>query len=726
MVGLEETESLVGRRVRQDGGDGVEVGIDAPQLKHAVIGRREGREAVGRTGVDDVRQGQRTGAARLDTTGTGGTGEVDRTGRDFARTGVGKGNRIAAARITELKPATRNVGTEGGSRGEVGTDGGDDQLLITQDGVTRVGVGVAQDERGPALLADVTRAGDDAGDGGVIQAGEAVVADVDVAPTGAGGGDGDGYVRIRPAAIRISGSRGVLTEVDLGRGAEAGDVGVRRDPRPGDELADGKRRGVTGRKGDGAVTADGGGHEPGRDGHVRTDFETTTDLDLGQGIAGVEREGGSLQEIRGAVGITPDQVLTRPVDDQLGTIGGESGETGQRARLPLIGARADGAVKGTGRLEEGTTGPVLRKAQVRSGRQRGPVDRDQRAALDHGRPGVSVGLVTQRPESAITGASNRQGAAVRIIDEAEVDLIVTIGITAEVQRTSAGTEVGDFAEIGKDEGGLVIRALHRRGAVSTIRLDRGIAGQGEETVDGNGRRLGRLEDIDDAAIVVGGRRRAGVEQGTTIKDEGARVGGGVSGVAATDGGGLADIGERADGQGADADDGGAGIIVEGGEGLRAGAFLDDGDDTSGLIDQAVEGAVTVAKTEFEDRRGGVGVDDRARASERTDEDARGGGGRTGPIDDRGAGGVQVEGRALTERDVGAGSEGRGRTGQLDGSLIDVGGTRVGVGAGDDEETVARLGERARATRNQRADGQRVSGRRAIGRHDDFLSRSKCL
>ena len=71
-----------------------------------------------------------------------------------------------------------------------------------------------------------------------------------------------------------------------------------------------------------------------------------------------------------------------------------------------------------------------------------------------------------------------------------------------------------------------------------------------------------------------------------------------------------------------------------------------------------------------------------------------------PSGDGSAGGVEVEGRALAEIDVGIGSEGRGRAGQLDGALIDVSGTRVSVSASDDQETRAGLGERTRTTRDQ--------------------------
>ena len=178
--------------VRQDGRDGVEVGVDATELKHAFVARTEGGQRGGRVGVDDVRQGQRTGAAGLDTAGTGGAGDIDRTGRDFARTSVGQGNGVAAARITELEPAAGDIGTKGRGSGAGGADGGNDELLVTQDRVARVGIEVAQDERTAALLGDITRAGDDARDRGEVQAGETIVADSDVAPTGAAEGERTG------------------------------------------------------------------------------------------------------------------------------------------------------------------------------------------------------------------------------------------------------------------------------------------------------------------------------------------------------------------------------------------------------------------------------------------------------------------------------------------------------------------------------------------------------
>ena len=131
LVGLEDTERLRGGRIRQDGGDGVEVGVDAAQLEHAVVGRSEGRQRRRRVGIDDVRQGQRTGAAGLDAAAAGGAGEVDRTGRDFARTGIGQGDGIATARIAELEPAAGRIGTERRGRGAGGADGGNDELLVT-------------------------------------------------------------------------------------------------------------------------------------------------------------------------------------------------------------------------------------------------------------------------------------------------------------------------------------------------------------------------------------------------------------------------------------------------------------------------------------------------------------------------------------------------------------------------------------------------------------------
>jgi len=184
-VGLVDAKRLRGRGICQDGRDGVEVGIDAAQLEHAVVRRAEGGQRSGRAGVDDVRQGKGTGTAGLDTTAASGTGKVNRAGRDFARTDVGEGDGIVAARIPEFEITAAHIGTEGRGRGAGGADGRNDELLVAQDGIAGVGVGVAEDERASALLADVTRAGDHAGDGGVVETGETVVVDDDVAPAGA-------------------------------------------------------------------------------------------------------------------------------------------------------------------------------------------------------------------------------------------------------------------------------------------------------------------------------------------------------------------------------------------------------------------------------------------------------------------------------------------------------------------------------------------------------------
>ena len=342
--------------------------------------------------------------------------------------------------------------------------------------------------------------------------------------------------------------------------------------------------------------------------------------------------------------------------------------------------------------------------------------------MDNGRAGVSVRLVTERPESTITRASDRQSAAERIVDKAEVDLVIAGGITAKIQRARTRAEVGDVAGIGEDEGSLIITTAHDIEAVSTVRLDRGVAGQGEQTIDGDGRRLGRLEDIDVTVVVVGLGRVARVEQGAAIEDERPGVGGRAGGVAATNRRDLADVGEGGDGQGAATDDGGAGVIIQAGEGLGTGAVLDDGDSSGGLVDQAVEGAVRGAVHEGDDGGRGVGVNDGTRADEGPDRDT-GRSAHARPIRTRGAGGVEIEGRALTEIQEGrtglSGADGGRAAGKSQGAGVDVDAAGEGVGAGDDEDTRARLGERTRATRDQVIDGQRVSRSRAFGRDDDF-------
>ena len=371
--------------VRQDGRDGIEVGVDAAQLEHALVGRTEGGQRGGRVGVDDVRQGQRTGAASLDTSAAGGASDIDRTGRDFAGTGVGQRDAIAAARITELEPAAGDIGAEGGSRGASGADRGDDKLLITQDGITRVGVGVAQDQRTTALLAEITRTGNDAGDGGVVEAGEEVVADADVAPTraaegkrtgsereinitrggssrarrrdegesrtisdGSNGGSSrdtrtcDRHTHHKPSGGAdgdVSGPDGraaladALADVKLIRGIITRDVGIGQNAGAAHQLADRDAGKVLNASECLGRTADNGGSKTGQQ-DVGTDFEITTEFDLGQGVARVEREGGTLQEVRSAIGVAPDEVLARPVDDELSAIGGESSETGDRTGLP--------------------------------------------------------------------------------------------------------------------------------------------------------------------------------------------------------------------------------------------------------------------------------------------------------------------------------------------------------------------------------------------------------
>ena len=512
-----------------------------------------------------------------------------------------------------------------------------------------------------------------------------------------------------------------MVEVELITGIVTHNVGIGGNTRAAHQLTDRDGGKVSGGERLGSA-ADNGGSESIHHGG-RTDLKVASDFDLSQRIAGVEREGGTLQEAGAAIGITPDQPLARPVDDELGAVGGETGETGVGSSLPLIGARANGAVKGAGRLEERAPSPVLRELQIGSGRQRGAIDGDERAPLDNGRAGVSVRLVTERPESTITRASDRQGAGagegIRVIDEAEIDLVIAVGVTAEVQRAPTGAEVGDIAGVREDERGLVITTAHDIEAVSTVRLDRGVAGQGEEAVDRDGRRLGRLEDIDVTVVVVGLGRVARVEQGAAIEDERPGV---VGDVAATDGRDLADIGERADGQGAATDDGGAGVIIQAGEGLGTGAVLDDGDSSGGLVDQAVEGPARGAVDQGDDGGRGVGINDGARADEGPDRDT-GRSAHARPIRTRGAGSVEIEGRALTEIQEGrtglSGADGGRAAGKSQGAGVDVDAAGEGIGTSDDEETRASLGERTSSTRDQVIDGQRVSGRRAVGRDDDF-------
>ena len=74
---------------------------------------------------------------------------------------------VTTARVAHLKVAAR-VGAEARRERTGRTEGGDDEGFVTQDGITRIGIRVTENELTPTLLGQVAIAGDDAGDGDEI------------------------------------------------------------------------------------------------------------------------------------------------------------------------------------------------------------------------------------------------------------------------------------------------------------------------------------------------------------------------------------------------------------------------------------------------------------------------------------------------------------------------------------------------------------------------------
>jgi hypothetical protein len=135
-----------------------------------------------------------------------------------------------------------------------------------------------------------------------------------------------------------------------------------------------------------------------------------------------------LRKLGGAGGVAPDEVLSGPIDHELGGMGGETGEAGDgagartgwwRCRRPTVRLNVP--------LDWKTEPPAQSWAKRRwsTTRERGAVDGDDRAARDFRPTGVRVVLVAQDPEGAPAAALDVQSTAVRVVDEAEVDLIVT-------------------------------------------------------------------------------------------------------------------------------------------------------------------------------------------------------------------------------------------------------------------------------------------------------------
>ena len=217
----------------------------------------------------------------------------------------------------------------------------------------------------------------------------------------------------------------------------------------------------------------------------------------------------------------------------------------------------------------------------------------------------------------------------------------------------------------------------------------------------------------------------GVTERTAIEDERGGVGGIVGGIAGADRRRLADVGEVGDGQETAAQDGRAGVSLVADDRLSAGAVLDERQLASAVGEEAVEGTVGITVADIEgDRRGGAttGVGDGASTDEGASADSRHV--RTRSEDrDRGAGSVDVESRALTKI-----KEGRTRPGitqggdgsrELERAAVEIDVTREGIDGRQDDQSAASLGEGARGTRDQGADGQGVSRDAAVRGQDDF-------
>ena len=400
-------------------------------------------------------------------------------------------------------------------------------------------------------------------------------------------------------------------------------------------------------------------------------------------------------------------------------MGGEAQQTRGGDGLELAGAGAETSAEGAGGLEDAAP---IGELEIGGGRQRRAILGGERAAGDEGTSGIGVVGITEdpvrRPTGTLDGELAGTGGAVGIISQKQVDAAVAGRIATQRQGAGAGAEEAHRSGVSEDDGGVVVVASEDVVTPRAPDIDGGIAREGEETVGDGRRRAGLLVDVD---LATSGEISGGItsiKEDTAFEDQGSGVGVGVGGVTAADTGSLSDVGEGSDGQGAIAQHGRAGVVMEAGEGLGAAAVLDEGDRAGGLADQSGERAVTVPVAETDDGRGGVGADQGARAGEGADADTRRGDSGV-PSRDRGAGGVQVEGRALTEGDIRVGTKGGGRAGEPDRTLVDIGRTGVGIGTRDHEQAGTRLGERARAAGDQGGDGEGVAAVGTSRGDDDF-------
>ena len=368
---------LVGQRRR----DHVEVRVHAAELEGLDLGGGVRRVRIGRI-IDQVRDDQRARAARLDTAGAAGTGQVDCAGRDFTRTHINERHGVGTPRIAELKPTAADIGAKAGRRRVIGPDGGDDQAFVAENGVTRIRVQVTEDEVRPALLRQRTRTADDAGDRGEIEAGVAVISDVEIMPATARD--------CRRAGESRGGSH--LADRELRGVIKAGDVGTRRDSRdPTDYLAHREHRHVAAVEVNRARTRS--NRLKGRGGaRSRRDDEVPLELDVSRGGQGIEADGRATEEVRRAGSArAPDRVgERREVDDELGDIGGKGRGTVRRPDPPLAGAGAEGSAEGASALEAAV---IILEGKIRGRRQGEAVLGDERPAREARVTGIGVSLV---------------------------------------------------------------------------------------------------------------------------------------------------------------------------------------------------------------------------------------------------------------------------------------------------------------------------------------------
>ena len=483
--------------IGQHGGDHVHVGVRAAELEGLGLSGDVRAGSISRA-VQHVGQDEGARTTGVDTTGTGRASQDDLTGDGLTRAHVSERRSLAVERVAYLEHASGEVGTQVGRRGAGGADGGDHEVTVAEDGLAGVSVQTGQEKRAPALLTERTITADDAGDGREIETGIAVVCDDQVTPaTGSHRTIGDGD----RSNVRAGGR--VLAEVELGVGRDRGNIGAGRNVGAGDHLADREVGGRAGSEADVGVAAE--SQRQSRGGGRDGDLEVAPDLEVGDRGARVQAERTAAEEVSRAGGITPDRIgQTGPIDDETIVGGREAGETDGRLRAPLPSPGAERPVESTAGFINAT--PVLEE-EVGIRRETGAVAAgDEGAAGDDGIAGVAVSRVAEGPVGGIARAGNGKLGAGRV-DELQVDPVIGGRIAGQGQRDRAGCgdrpSILDSARIREDEGRVVLGAASEDiVTVSTVGFDGAAgSGQGEETIDRDGRGLGRLEDILDAVIV---------------------------------------------------------------------------------------------------------------------------------------------------------------------------------------------------------------------------------